>query len=83
MQIGVSSYSYSKLVRCGKITELDGIQITADLGFDVIEFSTLNLPQDQILKEFAPIIKKSCQQVNLPIANYCRMSYQPLLHDPI
>ena len=70
MQIGVSSYSYSKLVRCGKITELDGIQITADLGFDVIEFSTLNLPQDQILKEFAPIIKKSCQQVNLPIANY-------------
>ncbi len=70
MQIGVSSYSYSRLVRSGEMTEFDVIRKTAELGFDVIEFSSLHLPDGQTLEGFAPAVREACGEAGLPIANY-------------
>ena len=70
MQIGVSSYSYSRLVRSGEMTEFDVIRKTAELGFDVIEFSSLHLPDGQTLEGFAPAVREACREAGLPIANY-------------
>ena len=70
MQIGVSSYSYSRLVRSGEMTEFDVIRKTAELGFDVIEFSSLHLPDGQTPVRFAPAVREACGEAGLPIVNY-------------
>ena len=70
MQFGVSSYSYSRLVRSGEMTEFDVIRKTAELGFDVIEFSSLHLPEGETPASFAPAVREACGEAGLPIANY-------------
>ena len=70
MQIGVSSYSYSRLVRSGEMTEFDAIRKTAELGFDVIEFSSLHPPAGQAFEQYAPDVRAACSDAGLPIANY-------------
>ena len=70
MQIGVSSYSYSRLIRSGAMTEFDAILKTAELGFDVIEFSSLNPPGNQPFEQYAPDVRAACKEAGLPIANY-------------
>ena len=44
MKIGVSSYSFSRLVGSGQMTQLDVVAKTKAMGFDFIEFSGLSLP---------------------------------------
>jgi len=70
MQLGVSSYSFSRLVRTGLMTELDVIRTVAELGFDVIEFSNLHLPEGQTAENFAPVVRDKCREAKLPISNY-------------
>lgn len=70
MQIGVSSYSYSRLIRSGAMTEFDAVRQTAELGFDVIEFSSLHPPGDQPFEQYAPDVRAACDEAGLPIANY-------------
>jgi sugar phosphate isomerase/epimerase len=69
MKLGVSSYSFCKLV--GKeLSQLDIIPKTKEMGFDVIEFSTLALPPGETALTFAPRVREACDRVGLPIANY-------------
>ena len=49
MKIGVSSYSFSKLVHSGRMSQLDVISKAREMGFDVIEFSTFALPEGRRL----------------------------------
>jgi 3-oxoisoapionate decarboxylase len=70
MKIGVSSYSYSQLVNTGKMDQLDVIARTKEIGFDVIEFSTLVLPEGQTPLSFAPRVKEECDRVGIEIASY-------------
>ncbi len=70
MQIGVSSYSYSRLMRRGEMTEFDAIRKTAELGYDVIEFSSLHPPEGQTFERYAPDVRAACHEAGLPIANY-------------
>ncbi len=70
MKIGVSSYSYSRLVRNGQMKQIEVIAKTRELGFDVIEFSTLALPEGVPAIEFAKQLKVECDRVGLPVANY-------------
>ena len=39
MKTCISSYSYSRLIREGKMTLFDAIEKTRELGFDAMEFS--------------------------------------------
>ena len=54
MKIGVSSYSFSRLVGSGQMTQLDVVAKTKAMGFDFIEFSGLSLPAGETLETFAP-----------------------------
>ena len=70
MQIGVSSYSYSRLVRSGAMKQIEVIRAAKDGGFDVIEFSTILKPDNQTLAAFAEALREEARQVGIPIANY-------------
>ena len=70
MQIGVSSYSYSRLVRSGAMKQIEVIRAAKDGGFDVIEFSTILKPENQTLATFAEALREEARQVGIPIANY-------------
>ncbi len=70
MKLGVSSYSFSQLVGKGAMGFLDIIPKTKEMGFDVIEFSTLALPKGETPLSFAPRVREACDKAGLPIANY-------------
>lgn len=70
MKIGVSSYSFSRLVSSGAMSQLDVISKAKEMGFDVIEFSTFALPEGETPLTFAPRVKEECDRVGIKIANY-------------
>lgn len=53
MKIGVSSYSFSRLVNSGALAQIDVISQAKAIGFDVIEFSTIAVPPGQTLPAYA------------------------------
>jgi len=70
MQIGVSSYSYSRLVRSGAMQQIEVIAKAKEMGFEVIEFSTIAVPEGETLPGFAEKLRKEADRVGIPIANY-------------
>ena len=70
MKIGVSSYSYSRLVRSGAMKQIDIIAKTKEIGFDVIEFSVLSVPEGVSKLDYARQLRAEADRVGLPIANY-------------
>lgn len=70
MKFGVSSYSYSRLVGNGTMKQIDVIKAAKDAGFDVIEFSTISVPEGKTLPEFAAELKAEADKVGIAIANY-------------
>jgi len=70
MKLGVSSYSYSGLVSKGLMAQIDVAAKTREIGFDVIEFSTISLPAGANLIDYAKQLREACDRVNLPVANY-------------
>ncbi len=70
MKIGVSSYSFYSLVKQGKMKQLDVISKAREMGFDVIEFSTLELPENETPETFAPRIREEAARVGIEVGNY-------------
>ena len=70
MQLGVSSYSYSRLVRNGTLKQADVIGAAKEAGFQAIEFSTIAVPEGKTLAAYAAALRQEARQVGLPIANY-------------
>ena len=70
MKIGVSSYSFSRLVLAGTITQLDVPSKAKELGFDSIEFSALILPAGETPLSYAPRLREECDRVGLSVTNY-------------
>ena len=70
MKIGVSSYSFSRLVNEGKMSQLEVISKAREIGFDIIEFSTLQLPENETPETFAPKIKEEAARVGIEVGNY-------------
>lgn len=70
MKIGVSSYSYSRLVYKGEMKQIDVIRAAKEDGFDVIEFSTIAVPEGKSLPDYAAELKAEADKVGIPIANY-------------
>ncbi|MBE6931442.1 MAG: sugar phosphate isomerase/epimerase [Clostridia bacterium] len=68
MKTCISSYSYSRLIRDGKMTLFDAIEKTKELGFDAMEFSIgdeLEGGRDTIVR-----LREACEKAGLPIASY-------------
>ena len=70
MKIGVSSYSYSRLVRSGAMKQIDVISKAKEMGFDTIEFSTISVPEGKTLKDFAKELRDEADRVGIPVSNY-------------
>ena len=70
MKIGVSSYSFSRLVKSGAMQQIEVIRKAKEIGFDVIEFSTIAVPEGKTLPAFAAELRDEAKQVGLEIANY-------------
>jgi sugar phosphate isomerase/epimerase len=70
MQFGVSSYSYSRLVREGKMTELDVVAKAKEQGFDTLEFSTIHVPAGENLRSYAAKLREACDRAGFRVANY-------------
>ncbi|MBT3381737.1 MAG: sugar phosphate isomerase/epimerase [Lentisphaerae bacterium] len=70
MKIGVSSYSYSRLVRAGQMKQIEVIAKAKEMGFDVIEFSTVSVPEGEALPGFAAQLREEAARVGIEIANY-------------
>jgi sugar phosphate isomerase/epimerase len=70
MKIGVSSYSYSRLVKAGALRQIEVIAKAKETGFDVIEFSTIAVPAGKTLPGFAKELRVEAERVGIPIVNY-------------
>ena len=70
MKIGVSSYSFSRLVGSGQMKQLEVIAKAKEMGFDVIEFSTIAVPKGKTLAGFAKELRDEAARVGIAIANY-------------
>lgn len=70
MQIGVSSYSFVRLVRSGQMAQIDVIAKAKEMGFDAIEFSTIAVPEGKSLLDFAGELRAESERVGLSIVNY-------------
>ncbi len=70
MKIGVSSYSFHRLVASGAMSQLDVIARAKEIGFDIIEFATLHLPEGETPVSFAPRIRDEAARVGIEVGNY-------------
>ena len=70
MRIGVSSYSYTRAVREGRLEFLDIPAKAKEQGFDVLEFAGFCLPEGETPLSFAPKVREVCEAVKMPTANY-------------
>ena len=70
MKIGVSSYSYCGLVRDNKLAFIDIPAKAKEMGFDVVEFSTMTCPAGETPLTFAPRLREACERAGIPVANY-------------
>lgn len=70
MKLGVSSYSFSRLVNSGQMKQLDVIAKAKEIGFDVIEFAALHLEDGETPVSFAPKIREEAARVGIEVGNY-------------
>ncbi len=70
MKLGISSYSYSRLITSGEMSYEDVIDKTHELGFELLEFSTIKPPEGVTLADYADRLGAKAKAVGLPIANY-------------
>jgi len=70
MKVCVSSYSFSRLIRNGVMTQFDTIKKAKELGFDGIEFSGLDHSPEISDEEYAKMLRAEADEVGLPIANF-------------
>jgi len=70
MKIGVSSYSFQRLVMSGELAQIDVIGKAKEIGFDVFEFSTISVPAGKSLPQFAAELRAEANRVGIEIVNY-------------
>lgn len=70
MKIGVSSYSFSRLVRQGALRQTEVVAKAREMGFEAIEFSTIALPAGKRLPDFAAELRREAEAAGMPIVNY-------------
>lgn len=70
MKIGVSSYSYARLVQNGQLQQIDVIAQAKKMGFDAIEFSGFIVSAGSSADDVAQSLRDEAYRVGLPIVNY-------------
>ncbi|GKX30858.1 sugar phosphate isomerase [Vallitalea longa] len=70
MKIGVSSYSFIRLVQSGKLKQIDVIKKAKEMGFDVIEFINFILEDGETNESFAKMAFEESKKVGIEIESY-------------
>ena len=69
MKIAVSSYSFSRLLGNGQMTQLDTISKAKELGYDAIEFSNITPHDDSTLEEYAAKLRAEADRCEFEISD--------------
>jgi sugar phosphate isomerase/epimerase len=70
MKIAVSSYSFSRLINNGAMSQLDCIERAADMGFDAIEFVDI-IPHDGSSQQtYAEKLRKKADECKIDVLTY-------------
>ena len=70
MKVSVSSYSFSQQFRSGRMTQLDCVAKTKEMGFDAIEFTDIVGETLDQQKEYAKKIREEADRVGIEINAY-------------
>ena len=73
MKISVSSYSFSQYISKDKLTQLDCVKKASEMGFDGIEFTTLEPYKNATLEDqllYADKIKNEAEKYGIEIVAY-------------
>ncbi len=70
MRISASSYSFNRLLKEGKETQLSVISIAKELGFDDMEFVDILPPEGVSKEEYAFKLKAECERLGMGISSY-------------
>lgn len=70
MRLSISTYSYSKLMESGKLTQLDCIAKSKELGFDQVEIESLHHAEDISDEEYARLLREESERQGMPISNF-------------
>ena len=70
MKIGVSAYSYMGSVRAGRMDFIDIPAQAKMMGFDVLEFADLAVPEGETEADFAGRLREACDRADIPVVNY-------------
>ena len=70
MKTSVSSYSYHKLLKDGKMDLFQVMDKTKAFGFDAIEFTEFKAPEGMTLAEFAAQLRAYADRIGLAISSY-------------
>lgn len=71
IKFAVSSYSFSKLIKKGVMTQFDTIKKAKELGFDAIEFVEFDAPEGEDISDYAKRLKDECKKVGIEPCNLC------------
>jgi sugar phosphate isomerase/epimerase len=70
MKLGISAYSYNRLVKSGAITWFEAIEKVAALGADAIEFAAFDAPEGADKLAYAKEMGAACKAAGLPVVCY-------------
>ncbi len=70
MKVAVSSYSFSRMIISGEITQLGCIEKAKELGFDAIEIVDIIAHDGSSPKEYAKKLKEEADRVQIPISSF-------------
>lgn len=70
MKIGVSTYSFHRLMSSGAMTQLEVIAKAKEMGFQAIEIAGLHLPAGETPQSFAPKVRAEAERVGIELSNY-------------
>jgi sugar phosphate isomerase/epimerase len=70
MKIGISAYSFSKLIKGGGFTLFDAIGRAKEIGYEAIEFIGLEPPPGKDLPGFAGELRNACDKAGLSVTCY-------------
>lgn len=70
MKYGISTYSFHRLLESGSMDMFAVIEKVKEMGFEVIEFSGLQVPDEIEPLDFAQKVKQKCADLDLEVGNY-------------
>ena len=70
MKIAVSTYSFSRYIEEGRLTQLDCISKAKELGFDAIEVAEILPHEGSTAEQYAVQLRNEAERCGIPIVNY-------------